>query len=298
MSKIVDFSSVYEEACVAKRVDAIKKELKKEKISSKKLHHLQEELYHLSFSLANQLKHQSMLTQLAMHQFLIAQAELGALLFDCKNIFIDKKVDSLTIHARKIAKASLNPYVNLSRKISRLNQSISSLTGQEALSFENRQMINLAKKYLQDAQARCYQEESTKDTKTIRLDFRKANASRDFLDPYDMSLALYEISGDLYQGRLQEGVSGIHSLAPSIQQELKEILRERGLNLQMLNSQDSLENQHNLIYAIIQVLIGYSNQLLYQSFSSPSHQEIEELFQGLQASLQEDFEQNEFSANF
>jgi|GEM_PF-1673002 len=292
MSKIIDFSSVYEEPSVATRIDTIKSQLKKGRISKRRLHHLQDELLHLSSSLTDQLKHVSMQTHIAMHEFLRAQTELGALLFDCKNIFIDRQVDSLTSHAQKIARASVDPCMNVSRKITRLHKSIASLMDKEALSLENRQMINVAKKYLQDAQQRCYLETSSKNTKTIRLDFQKANQARDWVDPYDMSLALYETAGLLYQGKGVEGEKEFRSLAPSLQQEIGKLLEEKHLSFQALALQENLVDREHHLYGIIQVLLGYSNKLLYESLTVPSVQEIDELFQDLEAHLKEEISMN------
>lgn len=293
MNKIINFSSAYEERCVEARILTIKKELNKERISSKKLRELQEELYHLSLEVTKTLQTQASLTQHAMSLFLETQVELGSLIYACQNLFIDKKVDRLTEHAQKIAQESLNPYKNVSLKIGKLQKSILSLTCQEALSLENRQMINLAKKYLHDAEARCYQETALKGTKAIRLDFQKINASQDLLDPYDISIALYEVAGDFYHNQLQQAFSGFFALAPSVQSEVKALLLKKGMSFDELKNTQDLSEWNRLLNQVLQTLLGYSNQLLYGSYSEPSLTEIRSLFRDLDAILKE-----ESSANF
>lgn len=296
MSKIIDFSSLYEERCVERRIDAIKKELKKARVSSKKLRELQQELYHLSLELTETVQRESSLSQVAMHEFLLRQADLGVLLCNCQNLFIDKQVDNLTKHAQKIAKASLDPCTNVSQKIGKLHQSILSLTHQEALSLENRQMIHLAKKYLHDASARCYHEERPKNTKTIRLDFQKTNAERDLRDPYETSLMLYEIAGDLYHHQIAAGLSSFFCLPSSVQQELKTLMTHKGSSLEQLKTQETVQGWKKNVDGIIQALLGYSNQLLYHTLTYPTIEEIDELFRDLAATLKEAAE--DASANF
>jgi hypothetical protein len=293
MNKIINFSSVYEEQCVEARIFTIKKELNKEHISSKKLLKLQEELHHLSLEITKTMQTQASLTHHAMSLFLKTQAELGSLIYACQNLFIDKKVDKLTEHAQRIAKESLNPGKNVFLKIGKLQKSILSLTCQEALSLENRQMIDLAKKYLHDAEARCYQETALKGPKAIRLDFQKINASQDLLDPYDISIELYEVAGDFYHYQIHQAVSAFFSLAPSVQSAVNALLLQKGIRLDALKHSQNLAEWSHLLNQVLQTLLGYSNQLLYGSYREPSVAEIQSLFKDLDAILKE-----ESSANF
>lgn len=293
MNKIIDFSSMNEEIFVDERINKIKKELKKESISRKKLHNLEIELYDLSLSLTQKMHKQVALSQSTMDQFLVQQTELSCLICVCQNLFIDKKVDKLTQNAQKIAKESQHPYKNVSQKIEKLKKSISSLTYQEALSLENRQMINLAKNYLTDAQKHHYTHDLSKDPKTIRLDFKKENGQKDLIDPYETSLSLYEVAGHLYHYELKEAFGLFYSFSPSMQKELKEEILKAGGSFDLLKDLENIKLWKKNLYPVIQALIGYSNQVIYGNVEYPSIKEINILFKDLDVISKADI-----SANF
>lgn len=292
MNKIIDFSSVNGEFFIDAHINKIKKELKKETISIKKLHHLQGELYNLGLFLTKQLREGVALTQHTMGLFLIQQTELSCLMYTCQNVFIDKKVDKLTQSAQKIAKESQDPYKNVSQKITKLKKSINSLTHQEALSLENRQMINLAKAYLKDAKEHLYTHDLSKDPQTIRLDFKQENSQKDLMDSYETSLNLYEIGGALYHHDLKEAFSLFYSLSPLLQKEIKEEILTTGGSFDLLKEVENLAIWKKNLYPVIQALIGYSNKLIYNSTDYPTHKEIDLLFADLDRIV------NEKSANF
>lgn len=293
MSKIIDFSSMNEELFVDERINNIKKELKKETISRKKLHNLEIELHDLSLSLTQKMHNEATLSQHTMSQFLVQQTELSCLICACQNIFIDKRVDKLTQTAQKIAKESQDPYKNVSQKIGKLKKSISSLGYQEALSLENRQMISLAKNYLTAAEKHDYAHDLSKDPKTIRLDFKKENSQKDFLDPYETSLSLYEIAGHLYYYELKEAFAVFYSLSPSLQKEIKEEILKNNGSFDLLKDLDNMKSWKKNLYPVIQALIGYSHSLIYGIIEYPSVKEINILFKDLDAIRKADI-----SANF
>ena len=293
MSKIVNFSSIHRGIFIDTRINKIKKELKNEKISTRKLHHLQGELNDLGLFLTKQLNERAALTQHTMGVFLLQQTELSCLMYTCQNVFIDKRIDKLTQNAQKIAKESQDPYKNVSQKIAKLKKSIHSLTYQEALSLENRQMINLAKAYLNDAKEHIYTHDLSRDTQTIRIDFKKENSQRDLMDFYETSLALYEIAGAFYHHDLKEAFSLFYSLSPSLQKEVKEEVLKVGGSFDRMKELKHLDLWKDNLYLVIQALIGYSNQLIYNTTDYPTHQEIDSLFRDLDKILQENV-----SANF
>jgi hypothetical protein len=293
MSKIIDFSSVYEGMSVNKRLHSIKKELEKEAISKRKLHLLKTELYQLSLFLTKELKKQATLTQFTISLFLAQQAELGTLIFACQNLFVDKKVDHLIQSAQKIAKESQDPYKNISQKVHKLQKSISSLTHQEALSLENRHLIHLAKCYLTDAINHDYTHDLSKKSQNIRLDFKKAQEQKDLLDVHETSLMLYEIAGHFYYHELQEAFALFYSLSPSLQDTLKHNLSQLGGCFSLLKDLNDLSLWKNNLYLTIQTLIGYSHELAYGVKEYPSIKEINTLFKDLDKIRKENI-----SANF
>lgn len=293
MSKIINFSSMNEGMFVSDRINNIKKELKKETLSRKKLRDLEDEIHYLSLFLTKKLHEQANLTQIAMSLFLSQQAELSCLIFACQNLYIDKRVNKLTQHAQKIAKESQDPYKNVSQKIEKLKKSIHSLAYQEALSLENRQMINLAKNYLNDAKEHRYSHDLSKNANAIRLEFKKENCQKDFTDPYETSISLYEIAGNLYHHELKEAFALFYSLSPSLQKALKEAILKVGGNFDLLKNLEDLEGWKKNLYPVIQALIGYTNEMIYGTVEYPSIKEVNNLFKDLDA-----IRKTDISANF
>ncbi len=283
MSKILNFSSTHEDFFIDKTINKIKKDLEKPSISKKKLYNIQQELNQLNSVLVDNLRHQVRMTQSALTMFLQKQTELSTLSYNCQNLFIDKCVDTLTEQAQKVAKNNLNSCKNISKRVSKLRKDISTLGYEQALSLENRQMIDLANRYLNSKES----VDLSKDTATLRLSLREENSKKDLNELFDLSIALYEIAGSFYHCNIKEALELFYSLSPTTQQEIKTKLQELGVDLHMINQTMNITAIRKQLYLIIQTCLGYSHYVLYQSFDYPSFEAIDDLFQDLDRTLKE-----------
>jgi hypothetical protein len=283
MSKILKFSSTHEDFFIDKTINKIKKDLEKPSISKKKLYNIQQELNQLNGVLVDNLRHQVRMTQSALTIFLQKQTELSALSYNCQNLFIDKCVDTLTEQAQKVAKNNLNSCKNISKRVSKLRKEISTLGYEQSLSLENRQMIDLANRYLNSKESI----DLSKDTTTLRLNLREENSKKDLNELFDLSIALYEIAGCFYHCNITEAFDLFYSLSPMTQQEIKIKLEEFGVDLHMINQTLNITAIREQLYLIMQTCLGYSHYVLYQSFDYPSFEAIDDLFQDLDRTLKE-----------
>lgn len=283
MSKILKFSSTREDFFIDKTINKIKKDLEKPSISKKKLYNIQQELNQLNGVLVDNLRHQVRMTQSALTMFLQKQTELSTLSYNCQNLFIDKCVDTLTEQAQKVAKTNLNSCKNISKRVSKLRKDISTLGYEQALSLENRQMIDLANRYLNSKES----VDLSKDTTTLRLSLRAENSKKDLNELFDLSIALYEIAGSFYHCNIKEAFELFYSLSPTTQEEIKTKLQEFGVDLHMINQTLNITAIREQLYLIMQTCLGYSHYVLYQSFDYPSFEAIDDLFQDLDRTLKE-----------
>lgn len=103
MNKIISFSSFAQTDLILEKISLIKKELSNEKLSCKKLGDIEEEIQGLSLSMCNSLKTSSPISKNILVTFEENQLELSSLKFKCHSLFLDKKVDEITLKAQKLA---------------------------------------------------------------------------------------------------------------------------------------------------------------------------------------------------
>lgn len=276
MSKIIQFPGMGE-SLIEEKICAIKKSLEKPTVTPKKLLLIEQELIELNGSLLSKLQEQKELTERMFSSFLTQAVEIGALTCVCHELAIDKQVDAITNKAQELASSTPCHYQKVSRRVAYLEKTIKELTYKEALSLENRQMIHLARyclKHLGSLQER-------RDVKAIRLDFKAENAKKDLNESYDLSIALYEIAGELYHNQFVSALALFKALPEDVQEILKDLMLQHDCDFNSLSSLTSIAELKKGSYKAIEVFIGYTNKILYNLFEYPTKEEVEDLFKDL-----------------
>lgn len=277
MNKIVDFSSVFEGVYIDDSINKVKEELSQDNLSSQTLCRVKGKLESLSSRICQKLQNQVSFTQSVCEKLISQQEEVCSLLHLCGTKSLNKQVKTITDTALKLGKEEGE---TLSSKIDELKQGITDLNHKHALSLENRQMIHMAKKHLNGLS-------DTHETQTsvAGKELEKQAVDQFLEDPIDLSMALYEIAGNLYKADIGAAFCGFNQLPELTKSKLEKALIKSGYDIQKLKQPFHLESFNKQKYFTIQTLIGYSNFLLYGDFEIMDEDEIDDLFYDLDLTL-------------
>lgn len=285
MGKIISFLPYCESSSVGERISKIKKELSKDSLSERKLHLLEKEILGLTGSLSDQMKKEAELTSHLIFGFLSQQTELSYLVFDCHTRFVNKKVDTLTSKAHHLANELIEEEKILRKKVQQIKKLISKLYANEALSLENRLMINLAKDFLQAASD--HRLPSFEASKNLRLHVQEINKGKDIKSLSELSLTLFEIAGYVYELDYKKALEVFISLPIHTQLDVEKLLENHSISIKLLKESPFSNDSKTQRYLMVQTLIGYSHELLEGQFNLMTFAEIDDLFGDLKSALKE-----------
>lgn len=271
MNKIISFSSFTQKDLIHERISLIKKELSNEKLSCKKLGDIEEEIQDLSINICHSLQATSPISNNILETFEENQLELSTLKFKCHSLFLDKKVDQITLKAQKLA-YEFKQNKSTTKKICGLKKSITSLHLDEALSLENRQMINLAKKFIKALESEKKIISICSSTKELREQAKKISC--ELIDYSEISMDLYDLAGFLYEKNFKEAMFCYYSLPEESQKRLQTLLSQENISIEESFSAEKVILSKEKLTETLQVIIGYAHELIEGSFQKPTKSEI------------------------
>ncbi|PCI92416.1 hypothetical protein COB11_07455 [Candidatus Aerophobetes bacterium] len=272
MCKIIDLSSMFEDSFIDDKINKIKRDLDKDDIESQTLFQVHGKLESLSARLSKNLQNIVGFTQDVYKKFNEQQEEIFSLLHLCGTKSLNKQVKKLTDDALKLEKKCTHS--KLSNRINELRAGMNDINHKHALSLENRQMIHMAKKHLNELSGERKPQIAPSEMQSSMLE-----------DPIDLSMSLYEIAGNLYKADLGNAFCSFNCLPEVTKTKLNKIFKKNGYtfeNLKLYNSLDTFKKQQ---YFTIQTLLGYSHMLLYGDFELMPEEEVDALFYDLDMTL-------------
>ncbi|MCH9630642.1 MAG: hypothetical protein S4CHLAM37_06440 [Chlamydiia bacterium] len=272
MSKIIDLSSMFEDSFIDDKINKIKQDLNKDHIESQALSQVHGRLESLSARLNKKLQNVVGFTQDVYQKFNDQQEEIFSLLHLCDTKSLNTQVKNLTDDALSLNGKCANS--KLSSKIDELRTGMNDINHNHALSLENRQMIHMAKRHLDELS-------DSKKTQVVSYDMPNSMLE----DPIDLSMSLYEIAGNLYKADIGSAFCSFNCLPDVTKKKLDKIFHDEGFSFENLKLSNSLDTFKKQQYFTIQTLLGYSHMLLYGDFELMPEEEVDALFYDLDMTL-------------
>ncbi|MCK4935172.1 MAG: hypothetical protein KAR79_06250, partial [Simkaniaceae bacterium] len=200
------------------------------------------------------------------------EKEISTLFERCEDLSLNKTIDTLVEKSQKIASDPLLTQVK------EVQQTIKSLTKNNALTWENLQFIGLAKQLLAKAEGVFHMDGSYIKPPTLNA----------LAPPYthqeiiDITTDLFEIAGSIYNLRINEGLGLIKTLPKEIQARLGEHLITLGGSVDALYVIEDRESHKNNSFLIIKSLLGLAKEVAGLKDLYPTNEEIDEMFGELQ----------------
>ncbi len=273
MDKIIDFSSVFEGTMIDNELKSIHKQLLKESLDQDKLYDLTEKLETIFEYISEKMSKSAQLTDIISEKKL----EVGRLLNSCYSKWIDKEINLITEDIQKLSSVDSNG--NTLEKIDDLKSSISELTFNNALSLENKHLIQLAKTHLNEIETgRANSDLSS--AQEIRIEFQDYQSKRDPIDDHEIALTLYEMSGRFYNNDIKSAIELFYSLPEKNRLELTDILEARGASIEAIKTVEDFGSWQKNLFIVIQTSLGYANHVVdgLSAYHFPEKDEIIELF--------------------